>query len=395
MIFALMVIVLCAFIGGAIDFARFFHAKALYTDGIDRAALAAVRIKQLGGSDSEALAAADDFMAPIRQRMPYAGTVEFKVADDGVAIEGLARLQVPTTFLRVIKFDELPFTAVNTARFSIGSNVEIALMLDTTGSMDGQKIQDLKDAVEDLVNIVIQDDSNSYKARIAVAPFAASVKLKSDQFQIATGKKKSGMYRGCVVERSGMSAYTDDAPGAGSYLIALDDINENASCKDHEVQPLSNKKSDIKNMVKSLGAGGSTAGHLGTAWAWYLLSPQWSAMMDQSEIPAPYSELQEKLPSGEPKLRKIAVLMTDGEYNTQYTATDSTTQARSVCAEMKKSGIEVFSIGFDVAGSQTVLDTLQGCASSPSNFYNATDGAALKAAFRDIALKSSPIRLSR
>jgi hypothetical protein len=62
---------------------------------------------------------------------------------------------------------------------------------------------------------------------------------------------------------------------------------------------------------------------------------------------------------------------------------------------MKKTGIEVFSIGFDVAGSQTVLDTLQGCASSPSNFYNATDGAALKAAFRDIALKSSPIRLSR
>ena len=45
-----------------------------------------------------------------------------------------------------------------------------------------------------------------------------------------------------------------------------------------------------------------------------------------------------------PKLRKIAVLMTDGEYNTEYLNADSTTQARSICANIKDTGIEVYTI---------------------------------------------------
>ncbi len=87
--------------------------------------------------------------------------------------------------------------------------------------------------------------------------------------------------------------------------------------------------------------------------------------------------------------------MTDGEYNTQYIGADSTTQARAICAEMKRTGIEVFTVGFQVGGSATVLETLRGCASSPSNFYEATSGDALKSAFRDIALKSTPLRLAK
>ena len=53
--------------------------------------------------------------------------------------------------------------------------------------------------------------------------------------------------------------------------------------------------------------GGTTAGQLGTAFAWYMLSPNWADIWPADSKPAAY---------GTAKLRKIAVLMTDGAYNT-------------------------------------------------------------------------------
>ena len=266
--------------------------------------------------------------------------------------------------------------------------------LDVTGSMLGQKLQDLKDAVEDLTNIVISDSANQNKSRIALAPFANAVSLQSQHFKDVTGKTSMVGYAGCVVERTGGDAHTDKSPSAGGYLTALEDVAPSAQCDaGREIMPLSDRKTDIKNMVRSLSANGSTAGHLGTAWGWYLLSPQWAGVFDTDAQPAPYEQLKEKNPSGAPKLRKILVLMTDGEYNTQYLGDDSNMQAQSICAEIKKTGIEVFSIGFGVSGNPTVVNTLKGCANSPSHFYDATTGDALKNAFRDIALKASTVRL--
>jgi hypothetical protein len=60
---------------------------------------------------------------------------------------------------------------------------------------------------------------------------------------------------------------------------------------------------------------------------------------------------------------------------------------------MKAAGITVYSVGFDLGGNETAIDTLRDCASSPEDFYNATTGDELRQAFRDIALKISTLRL--
>ena len=54
--------------------------------------------------------------------------------------------------------------------------------------------------------------------------------------------------------------------------------------------------------------------------------------------------------------------------------------------------IEVFTIGFQVSSASKTF--LQDCATDTSHFYDATTGDALRAAFRDIALKISTLRLS-
>jgi hypothetical protein len=61
---------------------------------------------------------------------------------------------------------------------------------------------------------------------------------------------------------------------------------------------------------------------------------------------------------------------------------------------MKAKGIEVYTVGFQL-DNQTAIDTLSKCATDASHFYNSSTGDALKAAFRDIALKISTLYLSQ
>ena len=95
-----------------------------------------------------------------------------------------------------------------------------------------------------------------------------------------------------------------------------------------------------------------------------------------------------------PKLYKIAILMTDGSYNRYYTGSNSTTQAREICTEMKKEGITVYTVGFAISKNSSPDITMQQCATSAEHYYNASSGEALKQAFRDIALKISDLRLA-
>ena len=147
----------------------------------------------------------------------------------------------------------------------------------------------------------------------------------------------------------------------------------------NSVQPLSNDKVMLKRRIDEVKLAGSTAGQLGTAWAWYMLSPNWGYLWPSANRPKDY---------GESRLQKIAILMTDGEYNTMYcngvSARDSYqakincnatngqayTQARTLCTNMKAEGITVYTVGFQLGGSgSTSYQTLQQCASGPDKVF--------------------------
>ncbi len=134
-------------------------------------------------------------------------------------------------------------------------------------------------------------------------------------------------------------------------------------------------------------------------------------------VPKYYSVLSEVNSKGEPLLQKIAVLMTDGEYNTQYCKSgildknslgsssakgncnasggNSATQARVLCAAMKNEGIPVYSVGFQLASGGNAEETLSQCATTEDHVYNVQDAEELKQSFRSIALKISGLYLSK
>jgi hypothetical protein len=229
----------------------------------------------------------------------------------------------------------------------------------------------------------------------------------------------------CVTERIGTEAYTDTAPAGTSTYVGKGyfGANTSTSCgvgnhSDAEVntiQPLTTDTTLLKRRIGKLVTGGSTAGHLGTAWAWYLLSPNWNSVL-QSAFPsayaaAPYSDVTTLSAKGVPKLKKIAVLMTDGDYNINYCKgtedlnSDQTpqikcnsengksqAQASSLCTAIKNTKIEVYTVGFEVSSAAKTF--LTNCATDASHYYDATTEVQLQAAFRDIALKIATVRLT-
>jgi hypothetical protein len=80
-------------------------------------------------------------------------------------------------------------------------------------------------------------------------------------------------------------------------------------------------------------AGGMTAGHLGIAWAWYLLSPEWDRVWPSDSAPRAYND---------PDHMRVAIIMSDGEFNTSYESANggSEAQARELCDNMKAKGAQ-------------------------------------------------------
>ena len=213
----------------------------------------------------------------------------------------------------------------------------------------------------------------------------------------------------CVWERDGDEKFTDAPPGPGNYLAAHSawykrynanspggywavGFNEHGEqdhtgplCRTPAPIELTNKRSDLDTYVSTLRANGSTAGHLGVAWTWYLISDRWSSVFDDTAAPAMYTDND---------VQKAVILMTDGDFNIvgHRGQGDSATQARALCDGMKDKGIKIFAVAFKApADGQS---TLSDCASSSDTYFNAENTGDLKAAYQQIAVALSDLRIA-
>lgn len=506
----LLLVMLFLFVGAGVDFSRWLNARSKIQSAIDASVLAAGRALQTNGGDQAAAIAtgqvyfdsATSELSTLQDR-----ALDLVVVDNGTGIVGSTKAAIRTPLMALAGVRSLPLfvqgdaanpdvlssgaefsKTILSAGANAGTNVEISLMLDVTGSMcddgngpcaTGTKIDALKAAAKDLVNIVVWDDQSKFTSRVALVPFSTRVRVDVDGAGGPMMKKLtnldpnwSGWYRECTsgtgsvasetggnwacnatsvvnesnwkimpcpTDRTGPQEFTDAAPAADTWLnghggdrmrLSWDssdtapttslgtansdpadnwNYNPDGSCADiaasNVVQPLTGDKILLQQELDALQAYGSTSGALGTSWAWYTLSPNWSTIWPGASVPAPYSDLAIKGSGGEPKLKKIAVLMTDGSYNTyrgwkEQKQSDVSDNARTLCTNMKTAGIEVYSVAFNLdqlQGSERsdAEKVLKDCSSQPRNFYNASDPEQLKQAFRDIALRISTLYLTQ
>lgn len=399
-IFTMVLTTIVTLIGGTIDYVRWMQATGKTIHAMDAAVLAGGRMLLLGKTEAAAIQAAQDFYERNKSDDLSVDSVTFSIEGTGTRVIAVSDSAVKTAFLQVAGIPELRIRETTQALVEVGANggqdVEIALMLDTTGSMSGSKMDALKIAAVDLVNIVVWDDQSEFTSRVAVVPFSYYVNVGRTVFESATNVTPggSGDSRTCVKEREGTNRYTDATPNGGNGYFKY--YTGSYYCKPQAtLLPLTNNKTDLHQRINAMQPTGMTAGHLGTAWAWYALSPNFSSLWPATSQPQSYSKLSEMNENHQPKLQKIAILMTDGEYNQKYYGGSSATQARELCTAMKAKGITVYTVGFAISAGGEADTTMAQCATASDYYYSADDSDALRRAFRDIAMKIATLRLTQ
>lgn len=214
----------------------------------------------------------------------------------------------------------------------------------------------------------------------------------------------------CVWERDGTEKFTDGAPKDGAYLahrqawfVEDEDHRDGGvwevghpnrpdqswyrgtECRGTEPIGLTNNRDTLTTYINRLTAGGGTAGHLGVAWSWYLVSEHWDGVFTGSKAPLAYSE---------PDSDKVVILMTDGAFNAEIFPEQgrSDAQARALCDGMKSAGVKVYTVALDapLAGRRV----LEYCASGPEFFHQPKTAAELTEAYKQIATSISDLRIS-
>ncbi len=395
-IFGLSAFLLVLVTGLAIDFGRVMHAERSISSAADAAALAAAKgLKVSGLSDAEVQDVAQKFFNAnmAGHGGDYAVVNSFSVNID--RLNNSVRLDistdVPTLFGNVAGIDKVSVPKTAVAIYDT-KDIEIGIQLDVTGSMcmPCTKIDALKDAVagtDGLLDILMPDSGSTNNVRIGLAPFAAGV--NAGAYAGAVSDYRVGADN-CVYERRDISLQaTETAPIGYAALAVKSDLPGASACPNRaEVVGLTNDKSLLRSEVNGLTTGGSTAGHLGAAWAWGLVSPAWASIWGGTP-PAAYND---------GRTSKYVILMTDGTYNTVGGKNSASNTPKSkkfaddTCTAMKDKGVVVYTIGFQVPNGDK--PGLKNCASSQSKFYDANDAEALRAAFRAIAEEINSLRLS-
>ena len=314
------------------------------------------------------------------------------------------------------------FTAAATQRITVDSaalysdrKIEVAMMLDVTGSMAGQKIKDLKKAAANAVKTFIgSQDPSAPRVRIAIVPYADAVNTGDlvryvhnetafttaaappfdpllyvseenggDDMIAANGSTRKDR---CATERKGALKFSDASPLTG--MVSRD--VRLGFCPDAELQPLTADKASLLATIGSFKANGFTAGGIGVQWTRYMLLPDWADVLPAGSAPTAYKAK---------KTAKFAILMTDGEFNTAFAdvarngdvhnqSNRSRNAAEEHCRQMKADGIEVFTIGFmlkETAAKQVMRACASGDTAAIAHYYEVATGEALDAAFQSIA----------
>lgn len=240
-------------------------------------------------------------------------------------------------------------------------DVELSLIVDVTGSMSGD-MDALKSAANSVVDILLADQtSNSLsKVRISLVPYSQGVNLGSYAKTVTNG---AALGANCVTERMGPQQFTDAAYNYNGTNSEFFGGGSNACSFGSSLLPLTSSSNDLKTAIKNLVASGGTAGQIGIAWGWYTLSPNWSNLWPSASAPTAY---------GSNKVKKIALIMTDGDFNDFY---DKTSLTQSVCRT--RSGYTTrsptykgYSSHDTRSGYYWIYETLTvGCSSSTKSYW--------------------------
>ena len=177
LMFALVAIAVIFGGGIAIDYARGISRQTDMQAAADAAVLAALRAKtndnKLKSGDLTKIAR-DYFDNNMGDEIDVQS---FNLVKDGDGYRVEVSVKLQTTLMALAGYNDLDINVSSKAGIAPGRPLELALVLDNTGSMSGSKLIALKDAANLLVDQILGETSNKKQTKIALVPFANYVNV--------------------------------------------------------------------------------------------------------------------------------------------------------------------------------------------------------------------------
>ena len=491
-LFALSMLVMTPLVLGMVDIYMSATQRNQLQDALDAATLFAARSTAATSAELDVIG--DRALAGNLPLPPGVTLVASNFTLVGDKVVGYAELAFPGIAPGIYTHANLK---ANSEVVRALDRLEIALVLDTTGSMKGTKLTTLKSSGKSLVDKLAAASLRIVEPnpiKISVVPFSQSVRVQAttslssyntsthagpgiptwldpegkahvaaglDVFDVQSDRftlmKQMGLsWSGCVESRKQPYDIQDTAPSSATpatmvvpyfspdepdesagYWPVYNDYRDdgtsssswttrqkrtakyngapryggdgpNDGCDMAPLLRLSTNMTSVKATIDSLVATGNTNIPMGLVWGWHTLSPN-----------APFAD---GVAYGTVKVRKIIILMTDGE----NTSTDSSNpndstysglgyiwqnllgmtsgsansradrmdeRLAALCTNIKAQNITLYVVRVEVSsGTSTLLKT---CASGNDKFYDVQNVSQLSATFDAIAGSIDDLRLAR
>lgn len=173
---------------GGVDVNRIYTVRAHLQDALDAATLAAARSNFTDDENitKVGLAALKANLQQVPQ-IEFDNEATFVLNDQGVVV-GSAKVKVNTLVANIVlppygqvMDDKIPVASTSEV-FRSNNRIEVALVLDNTGSMSGTKLTNTKKAAKDLITRLAAADARSVEedaVKISLVPFSMTVRPSS------------------------------------------------------------------------------------------------------------------------------------------------------------------------------------------------------------------------
>lgn len=382
--------------GGALDYSKAVATQQKAQRAMDSAVLALTR-RDLNDIDIQA-EGRDLFGSFLEERelMGDLDSIDFTLTD--TLISGTAVIDSPTFFLGFIGMDQIMARVEAAAVPPINRPIEIALVLDVSGSMSkdlngSPRIDRLKSAVNEMFDTLDETLPSGAKVRASLVPYSTSVNISNypaaaEATSVNELPQEPEIWAAeRLVAPNGAGFFLNDASPASSpvpFVTAPEIANANPVAR---MEALTDNIGKVRTAVDALEPAGWTAGHIGMAWGVYSLSESWKNFWPSAPDPVADSS-------------KIIVFLSDGQFNTTHNigaqSNDdgdvSNAYFQDICTLARDNGFTIYTVA--LALDATSEERLTECVGSTGQSYRADNANELTQAFEDIARRLGTHRLT-
>ncbi|MCB1389714.1 MAG: hypothetical protein KDK12_11335 [Rhodobacteraceae bacterium] len=365
--FSVFVFVAMILFGGlAVDMMRYENERLRMQGTADRAVLAATMLREnVTDATPEQILQAYFAAEGLEEQLGNHYRID-EDNEDGRVITVAPAATIPSLFMQLAGVDSIGVTTPARAAetFAGGPDVELVMVLDVSGSMNGQgKIDAMRDAAVNLTNELLSGAEEVGDVGITLVP-----------------------YDTWVLPPAGFLNHFSNTAGSGAcndWLLwtqitgSLNLLTNRGNCNTaswRTVRPYVSDPDLAETYIDDLRASGTTSIDLGVRYGALFFDPSIrpaiSELIANGEIdPAfegrPYDWDEENVV-------RALILLTDGQNccGERYPELLQNLNTEGVCDALKDRGVLIYTIAYQAPPSGAAL--MQDCASSPSHYFNTT-----------------------